>query len=536
MPSAKYIGYLGGAAVAAGVGAAIAVAGQGTALADADSSSSSSSASDPGPAKSETATKETVKAVDTDTTTDTTEDIEKDTAKDTDDSDTKGDVGPEKTDKPTFDPAEAVKELTKKFGINRPSKTDESEDATQEGAEDEGTAVEEEPTEVEEETGAEAPAPVFNPVSDLADKAAQVAASLTKPVTAAADVTAAPDTDTHADTEAGPVPWSINPFRPMPPEPAPNDMPGALWQLEQQILNAFAPVPFLQPFVREGYEAAFRGSQMIPFVNAVIPAINIIGQLPNLASGDPVVFRTATQSIINNLIVTFHPVSVLYYGYDEIADFINLEYEAQQLKQAFYTTAWDLLDPFAILHNRGESGLPLSPSSPGQTVTAPSTAAVQLAAAVGSAAAADAPGSDPFRADDPNPIGMPVVLLQTRDLVMLLLPSPVKEVFREGFELAYRASQVVPVVNMVIPVANVLPAVIQALTGDKAGAQIAINQLLLTAGPVPFLYYGYDQIADLLNTEEASFAAKEQFYVTLWDSLDAKFILHNQGESGLIRL
>lgn len=523
MPSAKYIGYLGGAAVAAGVGAAIAVAGPGTAHADTDgapSSASSSSSSESDSSKSESSTGDTAGKAET-----KTDDV---------------DAGPKRTsshDRPRFDPAEAVRELTRQFGVAKPPKVeDETDEDSAEKAEDEPIVDVDEPIADDDETDQEtdqetvsASPPVFQPVSDLATKASEVAAALTKPLTPTTPAAADTDAEPAEEAAAGPVPWSINPFRPMPPEPAPNDMPGALWDIEQTVINAFAPVPFLQPFVREGFEAAFRGSQFIPFVNAVIPAVNIIGQLPNLASGDPVVFRAATQSIINNLIVTLHPVSVLFYGYDEVADFINLEYEAQQLKELFYTTAWDILDPFALLHNRGQSGLPLSPSSPGAAVEAPITTQVQLAAAV-----ADAPSTDPFRADDPDPIGMPAPLLQTRDLVMLLLPSPVKEVFREGFELAYRASQVVPFVNMVVPITAVFPAVIQALGGDKAGAQIAINQLLLTTGPVSALYYGYDQIADLLNTEEAGFAAKEQFYITLWDAVDPNFILHHRGESGLL--
>ena len=535
--SAKYMGYLGGAAVAAGVGAAIAVAGQGTAYADTDSSpakSSETSKTEKAEKSDKSETKDTVTAVaDTETTGD---------SKDNDDANDKDDA-PKKPVRPTFDPAKAVAELTKQFGFGKPTKAetkDEDADSDDEVTEEVTEEVEDTDTDEDVAEPAEPPAPeaekpstpvVFDPLGDLADKAHEVVASLTKPL---ASTVTAPKADTGSDTAAadpqpGPVPWSWNPWRPMPPEPAPNDMPGALWTIEQQVIQAFSGVPFLQPFVREGYEAAFRGSQFIPFVNAVIPAINIIGQLPNLASGDPVTFKTATQSIINNLIVTFHPVSVLYYGYDEIADFINLEYEAQELKELFYSTTWDILDPFALLHNRGQSGLPLSPSSPGQ-ISQPAPA-VKLVAAVSSTA--DAPNSDPFRADDPDPIGMPGALLQARNLVMYALPSPAREVFREGFELVYRASQIVPGLNMVVPVTAVIPAVIQALTGDKAGAQKAINQLILVTGPVSLLYYGYDQIADLTNTENAAFAAKEQLYITVWDSFDPNFFLHNQGQSGL---
>jgi hypothetical protein len=339
----------------------------------------------------------------------------------------------------------------------------------------------------------------------------------------------------EAAAEAGPVPWSLNPFRPMPPEPAPNDMPGQIWNVEQSIINAFAPAPFMQPFVREGFEAGFRVSQMIPFVNAVIPVVNIVDQLPNLSSADPVVVRDATQSIINNLIVTLHPVSVLYYAYDEIADLVNLEYEAQVLKEWFYTTAWDVLDPFGLLHNRGVSGLPLSSSTPSWTAS-PNADVVALAASTRAiAATSDDPGSDPLRAEDPDPNGMPDPLIQARNFVMFALPNEFDPIFRETFEFVYRASQMVPFVNTVVPITEVLPALLHALSGDKAGAQIAINQLLLTTGPVSVLYYGYDQIADLLNIEEAAFAAKEQLYVSLWDALDPAGLLHNVGASGLLR-
>lgn len=500
MPSAKYVGYLGGAAVAAGVGAALAVAGQGTAFADADGASSAESSS----ARSESNSKaESKKAGNEDKATETA------TTKATDTDAV--DAGPKKrataNDRPKFDPANAVKELTRQFGMTKPAESDDAGDADDDAGDGPATPA------------------VFHPSGDLATKAAETADALAKPL-------AAPEPDVE-DAAAGPVPWSPNPFRPMPPEPAPNDMPGLLWNVEQAVVNAFEPVPFLKPFVREGYEAGFRASQMIPFVNAVIPIVNIADQLPNLATGDPVEFRDATQRIINNLIVTLHPISVLYYAYDEVADLINLEYEAQQLKEVFYATTWNVLDPFAVLHNRGESGLPLSPSSP--TSAAPATTqAVKLAAAQTNIdVTTDDPGSSPIRADDPDPRGLPTPLLEVRNFVTLLLPPDLKPVFREAFELVYRVSQMVPVVNTVIPVTEILPALFQALGGDKVGAQLAVNKLILTTGPVSILYYGYDQIADLLNVEDAAFAAKEELYINVWDAIDSLGVLHNLGQSGL---
>lgn len=550
MPSAKYIGYLGGAAVAAGVGAAIAVAGQGTAYAETDAGASSSDSAKSDSASESKATAATAK----------TEKVE--AADKTDKTDTV-DAGPAR---PKFDPAKAIQDLTRQFGV-KPSKdddedaTDSDEDATDSDAadsedadvvaDDEDAAEEAviEDTEVENDTEvedaiedeepAEATTPaVFNPLNELATKASETVAALTQTFAVPAaqvddDAAAVPDSDESPTAAAEPVPWSPNPFRPMPPEPAPNDMPGLLWNVEQTVISAFDGVPFLQPFVREGYEAGFRISQMIPFVNAIIPIVNIADQLPYLGTGDPVEFRDASQRIINNLILTLHPVSVLFYGYDEIADLINLEYQAEELKDWFYATSWNILDPFALLHNRGTSGLPMSPSSPSQTVE--TTDQVQLAAATSSALAvtADDPGSGPFRAVDPDPRGMPAALIQTRDLIILILPTQAKPVFREGFELVYRVTQVVPFINAVVPITNILPAFFQALSGDKDGAQRAINQMLLTTGPVAILYYGYDQIADLMNVEDAAFAAKEEFYINLWDSIDAAGVLHNSGQSGL---
>jgi hypothetical protein len=530
MPSAKYLGYLSGAAVAAGVGAAIAVAGPGTAHAETDGGSAASESSESKATSESTESKAAGKADKRDRAPkpEKTDTAQKDTVADTVDA---GPRRPPTNLKPKFDPADAVKELTKHFGVAKPEKSDADAADDESDTTDESPAVPE-PAGVPERVSEPAPTKVFDPLGDLATKASEAAAVLAKPLTTVRDGA----TDDGVDVAAGPVPWSLNPFRPMPPEPAPNDMPGLIWNIEQTVINAFEPISFLQPFVREGYEGAFRASQMIPFVNAVIPIVNIADQLPNLATGDPVVFRNATQSIINNLIVTLHPVSVLYYGYDEIADLINLEYEAQQLKDAFYATAWNLLDPFALLHNRGESGLPLSPSTPSSTPspTAPQNIqVVKLAAAAEITATADSPGSNPFREDDPDPLGIPAAMLEARNFVMAFLPAELKPVYREGFELVYRGSQMVPFVNTVVPITEILPALIQAISGDKAGAQRAINALLLTTGPVSVLYYGFDQIADLLNVENAAFAAKEELYITVWNNVDPQGILHHVGESGL---
>jgi len=60
-----------------------------------------------------------------------------------------------------------------------------------------------------------------------------------------------------------------------------------------------------------------------------------------------------------------------------------------------------------------------------------------------------------------------------------------------------------------------------------------VNQLLLTTPPVSFLYYGYDEVADLLNVEEQAQDQKELLYATVWDTLDPLFLLHNEGNPGI---
>lgn len=133
MPAAKYIGYIGGAAVAAGVGAAIAVSGQGTAHADTDDAKSVSESNGPetkAPEKSNPAAK-----------------LEKRLNKLSDDV-----ASALKTpQKAKFDPSDAVKNLQKQFKAT--TKPPKSSAAT--------------PT-------------AFKPFTDLTEKASQAADSLAK--------------------------------------------------------------------------------------------------------------------------------------------------------------------------------------------------------------------------------------------------------------------------------------------------------------------------------------------------------------------
>jgi hypothetical protein len=504
--STKYIGYLSGAAVAAGVGAAIAVAGQGTAHADTDGAKSASSTeskatSSTKDAKSEkkyTGSKSAAKAA--------------------------GDVSTKS--KPKFDPTVTVKDLKSQFAGAKPKPAETAETPT-----------------VEEATPTPAPSTKpFTPLADLAEKASEAAAFLAKPLVASEPVQTkftqaasaqAASANSWYVPNTGPVDWNWNPFRPG--DPIPEAMPQVIWQLEQGAVNLFNPLPLVQPLIREGFEAGYRVSQMIPWVNVVLPVSNIIAQIPNLTSGDPVLFKTATQSIINNLLVTTTPVSILFYGYDQIADVFNVEWQAQQAKSWFYSSAWDLIDFFHLLHNAGESGLPLSPNPavagdgaevPEQTIklaaySKPLTAAVTTTT--------DNLGSDPFRADDPWVKDMPTQLLDIEKAIVGALPVG-GPIFREAFEAAYRLSQVIPFVNVPIPVDKILQALI---SGNGTGLQTTVNQLLLTTQPVSLLYYGYDEIVDLLNIEDQGYQLKQAFYSTIWDLIDSTGAFHVLGQSGI---
>jgi len=143
---------------------------------------------------------------------------------------------------------------------------------------------------------------------------------------------------------------------------------------------------------------------------------------------------------------------------------------------------------------------------------------------------------NPFRADDPDPTDMPPTVLDAEHALLARTPEVVRPYVREGYEASYRFSQMVPYVNAPIPIGRIimlLPGLLQGETEAKDSAQIIVNQLLLTTPPVSLLYYGYDEVADLLNIEEQAQANKEQLYATAWDTLDPLFLLHNQGNPGI---
>ena len=481
MGSHKYVGYVGGVAVAVGVGAAIAAAGQGVASADtgkADSSSASDSA--------------------------------------------KPSAGPKKS---TAGAAKRTKPVSK------------TADKVSSAAASDSKAVASTPT----------PASVVTTAADF--EAAQVEKlenlfkghSARKPVAAAptdsgtTTPTAATNTTPTAAATAAATPATAfwNPFRWMPPEPAPQDMPGPIWTLEESFMAVF-PNP-VKAVAREGFELGYRLTQMIPWVNIIVPVTNIITELPDAFAGD----KAAAQRVINNLIVTIHPIAVLYYGYNEIADVLNLEAPALQLQSWFIGSLWNLFDPFALLHNRGESGLPLSTTTPPPDQVTPEATATTLAAAVTPTADLTLPDIqlpdvvNPFPADDPKPYGMPTAVYNTEKGLVAIFPAEVRPVVRELYEASWRISQMVPGLSAAVPIAQLLPALYQAALGHRDSAQTAINNVLLATTALSILYYGYDELADLLNVEAAAQDLKVQIYAAVWDEADPNGYLHVPGHSGL---
>ncbi|OMC30552.1 hypothetical protein A5740_16675 [Mycobacterium sp. GA-1841] len=335
--STKYIGYVGGVAVAAGVGAAIAVAGQGTAHAD----------SGDGAAKASTSSaSQHVKAG----------------PKRTDAANSK--AGATKRTKPVAKFKDAVHKQTDKLekaaaqagkSANAVSKTI-TDSLTKAVTPAKSVTVTPKVKPSAEEFEAEqvtklkslftpkqAAAPTPEPVAKPESK------TDTEPATSklSAVQTQSDAIDTQADT-----PWSPNPFRA--DDPDPTDFPEAIMNLREALLTASPDE--LDPFVREATEQIYRASQIVPWVNAVIPVSKILPRLAPALGNDEAALD-ARQTIIMELIKTTPPGSAVYYGYDIIADLINLEEPAADLKVTAVATVWDLLDPFQLAHNKGQSGI-----------------------------------------------------------------------------------------------------------------------------------------------------------------------------------
>lgn len=337
MASTSYLGYLGGVAIAVGVGAAIATAGNAGADTDAPSSSGTAGSSSSGTEANKSVNAGPAKPASEDDANDT------DTR---DDADSADDDSDEKDDSAENDDARSViREIRKS------------------AAQFEAEQVEKlrqlfTPREAAVHTPA--PAPGRDRTADDTDRIDEADAEPPADAVAEPDTTVeagqdAPDTAAASPAAASPVaadavPWSPDPFRP--DDPDPDDMPGVVLAFRDAVLGL--PIaPQFKPFVREGIEAAYRGSQVVPWVNVMVPAYKILPALAEAAQGD----RAGAQVIVNELLKTTGPVSLLYYGYDQVADLLNMEYEARALKEEFYSTVWDTLDPLALLHVRGEHGL-----------------------------------------------------------------------------------------------------------------------------------------------------------------------------------
>ncbi|MDV3127371.1 hypothetical protein M1247_20775 [Mycobacterium sp. 21AC1] len=328
MTSTKYIGYVGGVAVAAGVGAAIAVAGQGTAGADATDSGAA--------AKASTSSSSSVKAG-----------PKRNSGVKT----TKADKNSTRTK-----PRSLVNDRVEKVASHVTSQLNKTASTVSKSITDslhkpsvkpvkpkaKPSAEEFEAKQVERLKKLFTPKQAATPKPDdgaLEDKPAST------PVVRTA-------VESHADTTADGPTWNPNPFRP--DDPDPTDIPEPIMELREALRSALPAE--LDPFVREGVEQAYRASQIVPWVNAVVPISKI---LPSLAPavGDTPEARDARQIIINELIKTTPPGSLLYYGYDIAADLLNFDNDAAELKQQFFTSAWDILDPFELAHNEGTSGI-----------------------------------------------------------------------------------------------------------------------------------------------------------------------------------
>lgn len=338
MASTKYIGYVGGVAVAAGVGAAIAVAGQGTAHADSTDGAAKGSTSGAsqhvkaGPKRSATTTGPAKAGA--------TKAGENKRAKpvSTVRAGVKGTLE-KKADKIE----KAAAQVSKAVTAAKPSAAQPAPKPSAEEFEA-GQVAKLKSLFAPKQAAAPEPGPVEQdkPNTDIA----------VRPVSKTAVTPKVAAVRSEADTAADAPAWDPNPFRADDPEPT--DFPEAIMNLRQALLDASPDE--LDPFVREATEQIYRGSQIVPWVNAVIPISKILPSLaPALGSGPEAL--DARQTIIMELIKTTPPGSAVYYGYDIVADLINLEEPGAALKVQAVATVWDLLDPFQLAHNKGTSGI-----------------------------------------------------------------------------------------------------------------------------------------------------------------------------------
>ncbi|MGV9797856.1 hypothetical protein ACWDTP_07325 [Mycobacterium sp. NPDC003449] len=340
MASTRYVGYVGGVAVAVGVGAAVAAAGQGTAHADSTDSgsagkeSTSSSSPNTGPKKTGAQKPDRTKSERTKPLSKINDGIQKTTEK------AVSHVSSQ-VNRTVGSVSKSISDSLNKAGA-KPDKP------TTRPAKPNGAAFESEQAERLRNLFAPKPAATPKPADESAEEPDA------KPVGKIPTVRTA--VESQVDTTAD-APWSPNPLRPDAEEPEPTDIPEPIMQLRDSLINVTPQaLDAFDPFIREATEQIYRGTQMVPWVNAVIPVAKI---LPNLAPavGDDSAARDSRQIIINELIKTLPIGSAAYYGYDIAADLLNLETPGAELKQGAFTTVWDLLDPFELAHNTGTSGI-----------------------------------------------------------------------------------------------------------------------------------------------------------------------------------
>jgi hypothetical protein len=309
----RYLGYVGGIAVATGIGAALAVAGQGTAHADEKDSGAKTGAVDAGPAKTEAKSGAT-------TGTKTKKPFSKIAAQ-----------AQKTVDQAAKSVTSAAHDaLAPKSPRARPAKpTDKQFEATQ--------------VKLLKEA--------FTPKAATVTPSAPATPTIKSTVSPSAAKTAESSVATNTAAAAA-IPGLPDPFRA--DDPDPDDMPSAILELRNSFVGGFDPT--LQPYAREGFEAAYRFSQTVPYLNVAVPITKILPAVGQALTGDDSA-KAASQVIVNQVLLTTQPVSLLYYGYDELADLANLESEGTALKQQFYVTAWNTLDPLDLLHVAGDSGL-----------------------------------------------------------------------------------------------------------------------------------------------------------------------------------
>ena len=337
MAATKYVGYVGGVAIAAGVGAALAVAAQGTAHADTEGGSSakqssSTSKADAGPKKGKGAHATRGAAKHSKPVSTFKDSVEK-----------HADRLERKTTKVTKSASKASATIAGTLAKTAKSSTPSPNPSTPKAdAEDfEAKQVERLKSLFTPDRGTSAEP---KPESSARQKLA--------PVVATADAAPQAQSQAQDDSAADAPAWNPNPFRPDDPEPT--DFPDAITELKAALLQA-SPDP-LDPFVREATEQIYRGSQIVPWVNAVVPISKILPSLADALSDDDLSLD-ARQTIINELIKTTPPGSFLYYGFDIVADLINMEGPGAELKHTVVAGVWDLLDPLELAHHRGESGI-----------------------------------------------------------------------------------------------------------------------------------------------------------------------------------